>query len=479
MTRKLFALGIALLIPFFYALHLQDLRKHTLGFELVFFVAFLLYAGVTFMALRVRSFSSRALLAAFLLAALMQALLVSTSPSLSDDMYRYLWDGRVQALGSGGEKGISPYLYPPDAPQLAGLRDQRIWPQINRRSAVTIYPPAAQIAFALLWRIRPDNVHWLQFVMAAAGLLAGGMLVGVLKDAGRSSARVLVYLWSPLLAFETAHAAHVDALVLPLLVGAWWARLRQRDSLVGFVLGLATAIKLYPAFLFPALWRPRHRQGRWRMPLAFGLTLAACYFPYLLTSGVRVIGFLPNYLRETFNVSPLIQFLYAFFKPLNMDPRQAVSLLMLASLAVIGLWMVLRPADSAIVAVRRSVWIIAAFTLLSQNLFSWYMLWLLPLLALFLEPGPPFRLRSLSFPTLRLDAWTGWWLFTGLVALSYTFFINWKPVPAAIWSQYLPLYAFLLIDFGRRIARSDFPGWAPVHNWLERNNFLPRTKQSN
>jgi hypothetical protein len=63
------------------------------------------------------------------------------------------------------------------------------------------------------------------------------------------------------------------------------------------------------------------------------------------------------------------------------------------------------------------------------------MLWLLPLLALFIRPG-----RLLG---LRADAWTGWWLFCGLVALSYTFFLGWKPVPAAIWAQYLPLYAFL------------------------------------
>ena len=71
------------------------------------------------------------------------------------------------------------------------------------------------------------------------------------------------------------------------------------------------------------------------------------------------------------------------------------------------------------------------------------MLWLLPLLALFVRPG-----RLLG---LRADAWTGWWLFCGLVALSYTFFLRWKPVPAAIWAQYLPLYMVLLVDLARRL----------------------------
>jgi membrane associated rhomboid family serine protease len=56
--------------------------------------------------------------------------------------------------------------------------------------------------------------------MAAGGLLAGILLMGLLRDLGYSPARALIFLWSPLLVFETAHAAHVDGLVLPFLVGA-------------------------------------------------------------------------------------------------------------------------------------------------------------------------------------------------------------------------------------------------------------------
>ena len=80
-------------------------------------------------------------------------------------------------------------------------------------------------------------------------MLAGGLLIGLLQAVGRAPARVLIYLWSPLLAFETAHAAHVDGLILPLLVGAWWARVKARDTLVGVLLGLATTMKLDPALV--------------------------------------------------------------------------------------------------------------------------------------------------------------------------------------------------------------------------------------
>ncbi|HZD56899.1 MAG TPA: hypothetical protein VE136_09270, partial [Anaerolineales bacterium] len=65
-----------------------------------------------------------------------------------------------------------------------------------------------------------------------------------------------------------------------------------------------------------------------------------------------------------------------------------------------------------------------------------------------------------SIRSLRWDAWTGWWLFCGLIPLSYTFFITWRPIPAAIWIQYLPLYAFLLADFLRLLW--TWRGRAPV-----------------
>jgi hypothetical protein len=353
-------------------------------------------------------------------------------------MYRYVWDGRVQA------QAISPYKYAPDAPELESLRDEAVWPSINRRSAVTVYPPGAQMAFSLLWRAVPDNVRWFQAVMAAGALLAGVLLLGLLRSMGHSSARVLVYLWSPLLAFETAHAAHVDGLVLPLLVGAWWARVRDRDGLVGFLLGIATAIKLYPVLLVPALWRPRHPQGRWRLPLAFSLGLITCYLPYVLTSGVLVVGYLPEYLGERFNMG-LAGLLVPILRRMGVDTGLGMAVILLLVLVLVGLALVLRPATSGESAVRRSIWMIGAFTLVSQNLFPWYLLWVLPLLPLFLRPGHLLGLRA--------DGWTGWWLFSGLVALAYTFFIDWVPIPAALWIQYLPLYGLLLVDAARWFQR--------------------------
>src|SRR6185369_9777109 len=80
-------------------------------------------------------------------------------PYLSDDIYRYVWDGRVQAAG------INPYRYIPAAPELAHLRDNVIYPKINRRDwAHTIYPPSAQAVFFLTTRIS-ESVVWMKATM--------------------------------------------------------------------------------------------------------------------------------------------------------------------------------------------------------------------------------------------------------------------------------------------------------------------------
>ena len=282
-----------------------------------------------------------------------------------------------------------------------------------------------------------------------------------------------LWLLQPLSRIFRSILAHLDGLVLPLLVGAWWARQRHHDALCGALLGLAAAYKLYPALLFPALWRPDHKQGRWQMPAAFLGVLVASYLPAVLQQGSAVIGFLPNYLRETFNLSPLVQAILAGLRELNtgvlhglgLAPLRELALLLLGGLALLGLYMLWRPAQEGETAMRRSLWLMGVFALLSHDLFSWYLLWLLPLLAIFLQPA---RLGRL--PVLRADAWTGWWLFCGLAALSYTFFIRWRPVAAATWAQFLPLYAFLLADGLRQLYQAFHlsPPWQRLADHLVR-----------
>ena len=429
-------LGFSLLAFYFRAFELGDLRKHTIEFEWLFFSALTLYGAACFIALQSEEVDRRTLFGILALAVLMQGVLIFSRPTLTDDMYRYVWDGRVQA------HGISPYRYPPNAPELLSLRDKEVYPSINRKPVVTVYPPAAEAAYLLLWRIWPDNIHWFQAAMAAGGLLAGILLMGLLRDLGYSPARALIFLWSPLLVFETAHAAHVDGLVLPLLVGAWWARVREKDALTGFLLGIATAMKFYPVLLLPFLWHPRHLKGRWMMPLTFAIAVGMFYMPYVVTSETSVFGYLPHYFKETFNISPLVSMLNHFLDGIHLNIPYRLVALSIGIILVVVIWCIFHPAPDAETALRRCIWPIGIVTLFSQDLFAWYMLWLLPLTAIFLQPS---NIKWKMFTLPKMDAWVGWWLFCGLVGLSYTFFIKWKPVSSAIQIEFIPLYLILVI----------------------------------
>ncbi len=442
-TCRLIWLGALSLIPYGAAFYLQDLRAHTVEFEWAFLSAFALYAIAVLIVLPADHHAPR-LAFIFGWAILFRALLIFTPPTLSDDMYRYVWDGRVQA------HGINPYAFPPNAPQLEFLRDDAVWQHVNRKEAVTVYPAGAEIAYAVLWRIAPDNVRWFQIVMAGADVLAGGLLVLLLRALKLPDARVLIYLWNPLVIFETAHAAHVDGLVLPLLVAAFLARAKHRAGLTGALLGFATALKLYPVILLPALWRPRDDSGRWHMawqkPLAFAIAFALPYIPYL-GQGVGVMGYLPHYFAERFNMGiagiiteliehPPAPVFVALASSVDGSAPRIVNGLLGAALLVVSVALLVRPARDATDALRRCLVPIGAFTLLTQNLFPWYMLWLVPLLALFLQHGRY---------GLQFDAWTGWFAFTGLVALAYTFFIDWQPLTWAWLLEFVPLYAILVI----------------------------------
>lgn len=433
---------------------LGDLRKHTLEFEITYFAAFALYLAACALVLRKKldreaaqpakfSFLSLSILCVF--AVSFRLILLPTKPTLSDDVFRYVWDGRVQA------EGYSPYQFPPNAPELAYLRKvgtelyREVWRPINRKEFITVYPPGAQLAFAGLWRVVGDSVTGFKWALVLAELLGAAALWQLLKHFHQPPERLLIYLWSPLLIFEVAHAGHVDALMLPLLIGAVWARMKERYVWLGILLAGATLIKFFPALLLPALipWPPRWQRRLWQpafqMLAAFTLTCALAYAPYVLW-GAGVIGFLPLYFNENFNLG-LARQIFELADALGWQRAWLANMVTFGGLVVMSLVFMLKPPGNegnfGKKVLVRCVWLIGWFTLTTQNLFPWYVLWLLPLIVILLEPG-----RFLGF---RLSGATAWLVFTGTVMLAYVFFVQWRVVPWAQAAEFWPLYILLLI----------------------------------
>ncbi|MEU6171455.1 glycosyltransferase 87 family protein [Streptantibioticus parmotrematis] len=242
---------------------------------------------------------------------------LAAPPRTSDDMYRYVWDGRVQAAG------ISPYTYAPDAPRLAGLREQWLFPTgtacrgwdlhtapggvctlINRPTVHTIYPPVAEAWYFVVHLASPPGSRWKPFQVAGAVLVVAVAcaLLWVLRRRGGDPRRAALWAWCPAVPFAAVNDAHVDTLGVLLLVVAFGVGAGARR---GVPLGGAIAVKLLPGLALPGALSgvlARERPHRWReltwTTLAAVGTVALTYLPYVAASGAGVIGFLPGYLQQ-------------------------------------------------------------------------------------------------------------------------------------------------------------------------------------
>ena len=192
-------------------------------------------------------------------------------PAHSDDAHRYLWDGRVQRAG------INPYLYPPDAPELASLRDEN-WSAINNRQLPTIYPPLAQLLFSAA----PSPSLW-KVIVALADLGLVALLMMWLGDPRRA----LVWAWCPLAAIELGVDAHVDGIGILFLMAALASK---RRGWAGALLGASASIKLLALGLLPGL---RSR----RAVVAFAAVGLLSALPFV-AAGPRLVGSLGEYGRR-------------------------------------------------------------------------------------------------------------------------------------------------------------------------------------
>ena len=315
----------------------------------------------------------------------MRLLTLTAPPVLSSDMYRYVWDGRVQLAG------INPYRYLPSADELAFLRDDAVYPHINRADyAHTVYPPAAQAIFALAAAVTP-GVFGMKVMIAAFDALAIVALILLLRMAGRDPAELLIYAWMPLPVWEFAGNAHIDGATAGLLTLALLVAVRGRSIWTGVLLALATLTKFLPAVVLPAFWRPRD----WRLPIAFAVTLAVFYLPYSLI-GWRVFGFLTGYLSEEGVADGRGMFLLDLVGTVVTLPSWAPTVYLALLLAVLGLlgarfaFTTELPAAAGprvLLQSRQAVVLGAVLLVAVSPHYPWYLGWLAPLACLAPLPG--------------------------------------------------------------------------------------------
>lgn len=277
-------------------------------------------------------------------------------PMLSDDVYRSVWEGRVQGVSG------NPFAWSdrPEAEKWEGLRDEYVYPRINHPDYAAIYPPAWQ------WAMRgvnglSDSVTAVKLFVVSCEVLFWLGLWRLLEARGLNLARVLIAAASPLAMIEIAGGGHNEAMGMALLV--WTPVLLERKSraVAAVALALAVLSKLIPAILaFP--WLRRLRIRDFALMAAVGLALSATFMDETALWSLRKYG---DYWRfnETF---------FALFAAVSGSHRAGV-LASAALLVALGFWLGRREADIVSGGLLMSV----ALILVMPNVLPWYALWLL------------------------------------------------------------------------------------------------------
>ena len=387
------------------------------AYPVVFGVLFALYlAAAWFASVRVVP-TAKALAVVLGFGLLFRALTLPTPVYLSSDLYRYLWDGRVQLAGG------SPYRYAPAAPELAHLRDGEIHPRINRPAARTIYPPAAQWLFALAAALTPGSIVGWRLLLLVFEVATVAMLVLLLSRLGAPATAVIMYTWSPLVVFEGVQAGHVETAMVSVVLLALLLRQAGSSVLAGAALGVAVLMKLYPVVLLAAWWR----RDDWRFPVTTAAAVSIGYLPYVATLGIGALGFLPEYLSspEDHNIGLRALLTHPF--GLTGEGARGVAMALLFAAMAVALVVIGRRAGQDPSSLwRASALAIGAYLLLVPTaMHPWYVVWIVPFLCV--RPSP------------------AWLWFSGAVTLSYVAYVV-APAPFPWWAwllEYGPLYALL------------------------------------
>jgi hypothetical protein len=341
----------------------------------------------------------------------MRLVLIPSAPFREDDQYRYFFDAAMIAQGQ------NPYIHAPEkvlADDRARARIARTAEEeakaraINHPHLATIYPPVAQGAFLAAYAIKPWSAFALRLVYLLADLAGFALLLWVLRRQGRPFGFLALYWWNPLTLAQAYNHGHMELLLYPALIALAAALSLGRTHLAAAAIGVAAAIKLWPALLFaPVAARDGWNSPRTAAAAAIAALVAAPLLWPLLERARSPDSGLAAYAGAWLWNEPLLTALrdaaVAMGGALGMADADAnalfrLSLALAASAAAIGVaaWF-RRSADP----VAPLLWLALAVFLLAPAKFPWYALWMAPFLPLVPRLAPALLIVTMPLYYLR------------------------------------------------------------------------------
>lgn len=339
----------------------------------------------------------------------------------SDDIYRYLWDGKVAAAG------INPFVYTPTDPHLSRLGTADLPSKVNHPELRSVYPALAQLLFLTAHLLFGDSLWGTKLLLTALDCLTIFFIWRFVRERENPVIPLLLYAWCPLPVLYFALDGHIDALGIPFLV-LGLSLLSTRRSVRGAVaIGMSALAKLIPLLVLPLLLRQLRGTRRFLIPAIPLLMVLAGAFLYYEPSWGVVESLTTFGSRWEFNGSI---FSITYFLTGSNEAAHIVSGVLIA-LYIGTLALIDRP------LLERVFWGFVGFILLSPVVHPWYLTWLAALLALRWSPA--------VFVFLGMSA------LANVVVYQYRSYGVWIDQPVLLLGEYLPVFVLL----AREILRGE------------------------
>ena len=314
------------------------------------------------------------------------------SPELSDDIYRYLWDGLAVLHDN------NPYAFAPSDVKPLAAESAALLGHVNHPHLVTIYPPAAQIIFAVGAFL--GGISGIKAVLVALDIAVCAVMLRLLSQMKMPPSRAALYAWHPLPILEIASSGHIDGAGIFFLMLAFMLLVPRKNNpdispsnndaapaAAGVAFSFAVLIKLFPMVFFPAFLFLTGRKGM--KPFIFGAAIGAAALTTPFLPGLyNIFTTLDIYVRNWEFAGFVFQSLHKIF-PSGSTARQILAVSFLLVMAVLYASLFRKrdnPAEdidtpSLLPAAFNTAYCIAlAFLLLTPTLHPWYALYLACLL---------------------------------------------------------------------------------------------------
>lgn len=368
------------------------------------------------------------------IAIVLRLLLVFGFPNLSDDIYRFVWDGRLLINGWNPFDHLPSYYIEQNI-AVPGITEA-LYRELNSPNYFTIYPPVAQAVFAGACWLFPNSLTGsalvMKFFLFACEIGNIILLFKILGHFQLSQKNALIYALNPLIIIEITGNLHFEGAMIFFLLLAYWWLIKTRLSLSAIAIAFSIASKLLPLIFLPFLIRRLGLRKSIRYFLIVGLTLAALFIP--LFSGPFLENFgssLDLYFRKfEFNASIYYLLRWVGFQIKGYNWIQTVGpLLALGTLSGVLYMAYTEKANSWLKWPEKMLFAICLYLFFTTTVHPWYAS--LPIVLC-------------TFTCFRFPV-----LWSGLIFLTYINY-SYEPYWENLWVvgvEYLVVFGFIAMEY--------------------------------